>query len=115
MLDYLQAFSLLGLILTHYFLVRGCFSIRQELPIQGGEITSRLDRTADLLDEVAQLIADLGDSTPSGAVAHTPSSPLDLLGAFLNNRMNTASQHAPPNEEWEILPNNDDTPPTSQA
>jgi hypothetical protein len=103
MLDILQSVSLLGLIITHYFLVRGCFSIKEELPIQGGIITGRLDRTADLLDEVAQLISDLTDSQPSQApLAPSGGGFADLLGAFLNNRMNMASEHATTQQQWEI-------------
>ena len=114
MLDYLQAVSLLALIVAHFFLVRGCFSIKEELPLQGGLISGRLDRTGDLLDEVAQLLADLADGLGAHdqkfPTAHPPSGLGDLLTAFLNNRMNMASPHATPSEEWEVLPN--DTDPT---
>jgi len=112
MLDYLQAVSLLALIVAHFFLVRGCFSIKEELPLQGGLISGRLDRTGDLLDEVAQLLADLADGLGGGdrnlPPAHPPSGLGDLLTAFLNNRMNMGSPHATPSEEWEVFPPNDD-------
>ena len=116
MLELLQSVSLLALIITHAFLVRGCFSIKAELPIQGGQISTRLDRTADLLDEVAQLIADLSDGAPSQnvPVAQTGSPIGDLLTTFLNNRMSTAMHHATQSEEWEVLPPQDDTHPTTQ-
>jgi hypothetical protein len=115
MLDYLQAFSLLGLIVTHYFLVRGCFSIKTELPIQGGHITTRLDRTADLLDEVAQLIADLSDSSPVGPVAQPPSGLGEMVANLFLTKMQNTSEHAPPSAEWEIFQNDTDTPPTNDA
>ena len=107
MLDYLQAFSLLALIVAHYFLVRGCFSIKEELPLQGGIISGRLDRTGDLLDEVAQLLADLADGIGGGdpksaAPPHPQGGIADFLTAFLNNRMNMASQHATTQQQWEI-------------
>ena len=115
MLDILQAVSLLGLIITHFFLVRGCFSIKTELPIQGGILAGRLDRTAELLDEVAQLIADLGDATPAGAVAQPVGGFPDLLATFLNSRLNPAPEHGDTTqpEDWEVLPPNDD-PTTTQ-
>lgn len=117
MLDYLQAVSLLALIVAHFFLVRGCFSIKEELPLQGGLISGRLDRTGDLLDEVAQLLADLadglGNSDPKFPAAHPPSGLGDLLTAFLNNRMNMASEHATPQQEWEVFPPEHDTNPTT--
>lgn len=118
MLDHLQAVSLLALIVAHYFLVRGCFSIKEELPVQGGAISGRLDRTGDLLDEVAQLLADLADglggSDPKFPAAHPPSGLGDLLTAFLNNRMNMVSSHATTQQEWEVYPP-DENPPQEQA
>ncbi len=114
MLDALTAVSLLLLIVAHYFLVRGCFSIKEELPVQGGILAGRLDRTADLLDEVAQLIADLADGQPSQtpAIAQTGSPVGDLLSMFLNNRMNMArsDSHGPKEQEWEIYPPNENPP-----
>lgn len=114
MLDAVQALSMLALIITHAFLVRGCMSIKAELPIQGGQITNRLDRTADLLDEVAQLIADLADGAPSQnvPVAQTGSPIGDLLTMFLNNRMNMpqVDSDATKEQEWEIYPPNKNPP-----
>jgi len=109
MLDILQALSLLGLIVTHYFLVRGCFSIKTELPIQGGQISSRLDRTADLLDEVAQLIADLSEATAESSIARPPAGFGDLLTSFLNNRMNMAvgNGDTTQQQDWEVLAPNE--------
>jgi hypothetical protein len=115
MLDYLQAFSLLALIVTHFFLVRGCFSIKEELPLQGGMLATRIDRTADLLDEVAQLIADLSDGASPPAVAQPPSGLGEMVAMFLNNRMNSAENHAPQSEEWEVQFPNDNPPPTNEA
>ena len=119
MLDYLQAASLLALIVAHYFLVRGCFSIKEELPLQGGLISGRLDRTGDLLDEVAQLLADLADGLGGGdpkspAPPHPQGGIADFLTAFLNNRMSMGSLHATPNEEWEVYPPNEDTTPPNE-
>jgi len=119
MLEALTAVSLLLLIITHFFLVRGCFSIKAELPVQGGILAGRLDRTADLLDEVAQLIADLGDGAPSQspALAQTGSPVGDLLTMFLNNRMNMGGvdSHAEKEQEWEIYPPTNDPTTTNEA
>ena len=115
MLDYLQAFSLLALIVTHFFLVRGCFSIKEELPLQGGMLATRIDRTADLLDEVAQLIADLSDGSSQTAVAQPPAGLGEMVANLFLTKMQNTSAHAPPESEWEIYPPNDDTPPPSEA
>lgn len=112
MLEEMQSLALLGLLVCQYYLIRGCLGINEAIPAHGGEIAGRIDRTADLLDEVAQLISDFGDSISPGAVAQPPTGPMDLLTAFLNNRMNPAQPHATPEQEWEVLPNENDTPPT---
>ena len=111
MLEEMQSLALLGLLVCQYYLIRGCFRINESIPVAGGGIREEITRTADLIDEVAQLIADLGDSATPAAVAQTASTPLDLLGMFLNNRMNPAQPHAPPEQEWEVLPNDSDTTP----
>lgn len=112
MLDYLQAFSLLALIITHFFLVRGCFSIKEELPLQGGILAGRLDRTADLLDEVAQLIADLSDGSTANPPVAQVDSPFGVILNALMSRPTMESKHGPKEQEWEIYPN--DTNPTTQ-
>lgn len=121
MLDELQALGLLGLILCQYLLIRGCFGIKDGLDQNGGSISAKIDRTADLLDEVAQLISDLADGVGGGdgpsPVAHMPTGPLDLLTAFLNNRMSMpqVDSDGTTKQEWEVLPNNDDPKTTVQA
>ena len=112
MLDYLQALALFALIVAHYYLVRGCFSIREAIPATGGTITTRLDKTTELLDELAQLIADLGDATSQSAPSQTPNGLPGLLSMFLNNRMNMGPEHAQTLEEWSVHPPSNDSPPT---
>ena len=114
MLEEMQSLALLGLLVCQYYLIRGCFRINESIPVAGGGIREEITRTADLIDEVAQLIADFGDAVPPAAVAQPAGGPLDLLTAFLNNRMNTAQSHATPSEEWEVLPN-DPNPTPNEA
>ena len=61
MLDEIQAAALLCLIGCHYFLIRGCFGIKQELPITGESISDRISKTSDLLDEIAQIMSESKD------------------------------------------------------
>ncbi len=114
MLEELQAFALLGLIGTHYFLVRSCFGIKEELPIQGRAITDRLEQTSDLLDEVAQLIADLGDATSQKPPEAGSNSPFGIILNSLLNSNGMAGKHATPEQEWEVLPPDDDQTPTQE-
>jgi hypothetical protein len=111
MLDALQAIGLLGLIACQFVLIRGCFKINESLPIQGGAITSKIDRTADLLDEVAQLISDFSDNLSGNGNTPPPPSPMEaILTAFMSKT--TMGGHGTKESEWEVLPPNND--PTTQ-
>ena len=116
MLEAIQAISLLGLIVGHYYLIRGCFSIREAIPEQGSAISNRIDRTADLLDELAQLMSDLLDGqTPSPpAIAQTGSPIADLLTTFLMRQAAPAVPHGTQSEEWEIHPTDQNQTTNSQ-
>lgn len=113
MLDYLTAFSLMLLIVTNGMLVRGCFRIREAIPVEGNMIAGKIDRTSELIDELCQLISDFADSSTNTAVAQTPSGVGDLLSMFLNNRMNMANEHGK-TQEWEIHQTDNDPPQTEE-
>jgi len=112
MLEEMQSVALLGLLVCQYYLIRGCFRINETIPEAGGSIGGKIDRTADLLDEMAQLIADLGDAVSPPAVAQPPSGLGDLVASFLNNRVNIPENHATTQQEWEVLQPDDDPTPT---
>ena len=113
MFEALQALCLLALIIAHYFLIRGCFSIREELPIQGGAIGTKIDGVSEYLDELAQLVSDFTDSMPSAAKSHPPSSPIEaLLTSFMAGM--TKPNHGPTQDEWEILENQENPPKQTQ-
>jgi len=112
MLEYLQAVSLLGLIVGHYFLIRGCFSIRESIGANSGSISESIDKNSGLLDELIQVVVDIApEGGPQTGLAQAPSGIGDFLTLFLNNRMNMSQEHGPnPKEsEWEVLKNQDDT------
>jgi len=114
MLDALQGLALLGLLICQYYLIRGCFAIQEGIADSGGSITTKIDRTADLLDEMAQLIADFSDSMGGEQHPQPPMSPMNaLLTAFMSRT--PMADHATQSEEWEVLPNNDNPPQTVQA
>ena len=114
MLDELQAIGLLGLIACQYILIRGCFAIKDEIPLAGGTITTKIDRTADLLDEMAQLIADFTDGMTGSGNAPPPPSPFEAILTSFMSRTSMAN-HATPQQEWEILPNDNDPSQTVEA
>ena len=91
MLDELQAASLLLLIVGHGFLIRGCFSIRDGLPVTGDQISGKIEGVSSLLDEMNDLIHSLTELVPSGtppASAQTGSVMEVLLSTFLNSGSN---------------------------
>lgn len=114
MLDAIQATSLLALIIAHSFLIRGCFKIKEEMPIQGTRITTKIDTVSEYLDELNQLISDFSDSMPSNNNTQTASSPMEvLLTSFMSSM--TKQNHAPKESEWEVLPPNEDSTPPVEA
>ena len=104
MLEEIQAVGLAGLVVAHYFLIRGCFAIRESIPVQGGQISGKIDRTADLLDEMAQLISDFADGVQ--AATPPPTQMQGGLGGLLSTWLmsNTAipSDHAETHEIREV-------------
>ena len=116
MLEYLQAVSMLGLIVGHYFLIRGCTGIHSELPVQGGAITTQLRANSELLDELIQVVVDIiPEPTTSNAITQPSGGLGDLLTMFLNNRMGMSQDHGDPKEpQWEIYEKKDD-PSSSEA
>ena len=111
MLEEMQSLALLGLLICQYYLIRGCLGINEAIPAHGGEIAGRIDRTADLLDEVAQLISDLSDAASIPAKTQTPSSPVEaLLSAFMTRT--AMASHGSQEFEGTIYENEvNDTPP----
>jgi len=111
MLDEMQGLALLGLLICQYYLIRGCFQIKDEIPLAGGSISGKIDRTADLLDEVAQLISDLGDAVSGPSVAQPPTGLGDLVASVLNNAMKPVGEHGTTQSEWEVLPPDENPTP----
>ena len=116
MLDELQAASLLLLIVGHGFLIRGCFSIRDGLPVTGDQISGKIEGVSTLLDEMNDLIHSLTELVPSGtppASAQTGSVMEVLLSTFLNSKTPSPQQHGSLTQEWQVHENN--PPPTLET
>jgi hypothetical protein len=106
MLEEIQALGLAGLVVAHYFLVRGCSSIRESIPDQGGNIAGKIDRTADLLDEMAQLIADFADGVQGQSPPPTQMQGGlgGLLSTWLMSNTALAGEHGTKEQEWTVHP-----------
>jgi len=120
MLEYFIAFAHLGTILSLFMIIRGCYGIKQEIPIQGGEISGRIEqtaeqmsRTAELIDEVAQLISDFTDSVPTPSPKAGSDSPFGLILNSLLNRAPMEEEYGP-TQEWTV-PETKEYTPTQEA
>ena len=91
MLEELSAIALLGIIVCQYYLIRGCSNLNGTIGQNGGVIHDQTARISELLDELIQVVVDVIPEPPKvGAVAQPVNGLGDLLGMFLNNRMNMA-------------------------
>ena len=108
MLEYLIAISLLLLIISMGYLIKGCFGIHQELPNQGSLLGSKIDRTAELIDEVCQLISDFSDNMGSSPTPQPSSNPMEAILTSLISNMTMPSGNGS-QEEREIHPTDEDT------
>ena len=116
MIEYLYLFCLLCLTISVPILIRGCFNIHKELPHQGGNISERIDNINDVLNELADFIADLARSGlfPTGQT-NTPPDFLTLLTAFLKRDTPSPSEHGTKEQtDWEVLPPNEQTTQETQ-
>jgi hypothetical protein len=100
------------ILLSHLFLIRGCFKINENLPLQGGKITTEIRDVGTILDEMADLIHTVSESIPMPSAGSPPmGSPIgDLLSMFLNNSRTTGDEHGPFTELRQVQENN---PPTT--
>jgi len=107
MLDYYLASALFLLIVAQGYLIKGCFGIKHELPLTGGVIGSKIDKTAELIDEVAQLISDFADNIGNTGTPQTSLNPMEALLTSLISNMQVPPNHATKVEEREIYPTNE--------
>lgn len=85
MLDYLYALSLLSITITLFYLTKSCFQFKGEIPYQGEEITNRIEKVHGVLDELADIISEFGQSMPVSDIAQTPSNPLmSILASIIS-------------------------------
>jgi hypothetical protein len=113
MLEYVQAAALLGLLISHYFLIKGCFKINENLPIHGGEITTKVGGVTEVLDEIADLLNEGLAVVAGSGSAQTPSSPMDAILSGLISSMTNRPTHGSQTQERTIHEIN--TPPTIET
>ena len=111
MIEYAQAFALFALLAFAFFAERTMRSRIEELPDQTEVITDKITRMTEVLDDIADLLNEALHAIGSSPLAQTPTSPVEaILNAFIGN-MTSKPNHGNPTqqEEWEVLPPNDDS------
>ena len=101
-LQLIQSVALIMILASHYILIRGCFGIKSELPTQGGAITTQIGEVCSLLDEVAQLMADMLDGQPATGSNAPPDSVFGQLVNSLISKTLNPNDHATTSEERTI-------------
>lgn len=106
MIEYLYLACLLCLTISVPILIRGCFKIHHELPAQGGNISEKIDGVNDVLNELADFVADLArNGLFQAAQNNAPPDFITLLTAFLKRDTPSPSEHGTKEQEqWEVLP-----------
>ena len=114
MLEEMQLFCLMLLLMGHSLLIRGCTKMNQSIPDSTETISTKFDGISTILDELADILHDLGSPPQSQAVAKQAmgGSMGEMLTAFLMSQVGQGRQHGDPKqEEWEVLENH---PPTQK-
>ena len=114
-LQLVQSVALIMILVSHYVLIRGCFGIRTELPIQGQAVTTEIKGVSELLDEVAQLISDLVDAQPATGSSQPEGGVLGQLVNSLISRSPMAQDYGSQNEIRQVRQADDNPPPTQNA
>tara|TARA_B100000767_G_scaffold149412_1_gene140745 strand:+ start:95 stop:436 length:342 start_codon:yes stop_codon:yes gene_type:complete len=106
MLEEMQLFCLMLLLVGHGLLIRGCTAMNQSIPASTDTISEKFDGVATVLDELADILADIGGPQQSQAVAKSGmgGSIPEMLTTFLMSQVMGGQQHGTQSQEWEVLP-----------
>ena len=110
-MEMIQAVILLALLGFAFFMEKSMRSKIEELPSQTEQITDKITVMTEELSDIADLLNEAMHAVGNSAIAQTPSSPIEaILGAFIGNMTSKANHgHPTQQEEWEVLPPNDDS------
>ena len=113
MLQELQTFALVGLLVSTYYLTIGCRKIGDSLPAESGNISEKVAGATEVLDDIADLLNEALQSLAGGGTTQTPSSPMEaILSGFISS-MTSKANHGTQSQEWQVHENN--TPPTLET
>jgi hypothetical protein len=108
MTEFLILLALLMLIVTHAFLVKGCYELHRIIPKSSNDVASEASRITDILDEVADLIhSALENISPSTGHSPAPSIQETLLTGLIS-KFTMPQEHGPFTEIRQV---HEDNPP----
>jgi hypothetical protein len=104
MLEEMTLFCLMLMLIGHGMLIRGCTSIGTAIPVSTDRIETKFTGIATILDELADLIHELGSGPPTTAMqnASIGGSIPEMLSAFLMNKAHMNNTHGPQTQQREI-------------
>jgi hypothetical protein len=104
MLEYFILLALTLLIVTHGFLVKGCFRLHSIIPESSNHVASEASNISKMLDELADIINDVSLALPeSKSISHAPSLPEILLNALMAKTGMPNEHGSKKPQEWEVL------------
>jgi len=84
---------LLLLIVTHAFLVKGCFKLHMIIPESSSNVASEASRITEVLDDVADMIHSALESIPQSPSSSPVASIPEMLLTGLISKMNMGEEH----------------------
>jgi len=101
MLDYLALICLLALCIGHFYLIRGCFGIKEEADNLGGIIHTNMAESNNLLNEIAEYMSELNNAQPASAHEASGNPLVNLLLQSLIPKPKPTEVHGS-QEEWSV-------------
>jgi len=95
MIEYVQAGTLVALLVFAIFYEKLSRSKFEELPDKADEITDQISKAAECLDDIADMINEFGVAINNSPVASSPSSPIEMILASFMTKMSQPQEHGP--------------------
>ena len=104
MLEEMTLLCLMLMLIGHGMLIRGCTSIQASIPVSTDRIESKFNGISTILDELADIIHELGSGSPPPAMQNAAlgGSLPEMLTALLMSKVSMNNTHGPQTQQREI-------------
>ena len=111
MLEYIQTFALVALLLFLIFIERTMRSKIENMPSPTGDVEDKISVMTEVLDDIADLLNDTIQTVAGSTNTHTPSSPMEsILTSLISNVMAPKNHGIPQENQWPIQEINENPP-----